>query len=188
MKKAFDTVDRRILCRKLESYGVLHREFTWFGSYLSNRVQYCRVNGVDSQIETIDIGVSKGSCLGPLVLRVRINDLPRAVKDCVTSKYADDTSLCIKSKDFSRLNKALNEDLSHLDAWLIINKLSLNVAKTQSMLVSIKAKRKALDMSNQNLQVKINGTELEVVSKIKYFVVLLDNSLDWNDRVRAVCL
>ena len=136
---------------KLESYGVLHRELAWFGSYLSNRIQYCRVNGFDSHIETIDTGVSRGSCLGPLLFRFYINGLPRAVKNCVTSMYADDTSLCIKSKDFSRLNKALNEDLSHLDVWLIINKLSLNVAKTQSMLVSIKAKREALDMSNQNL-------------------------------------
>ena len=49
LEKAFDTVDHRILCRKLESYGVLHRELTWFGSYLSNRVQKCIVNGVDSQ-------------------------------------------------------------------------------------------------------------------------------------------
>ena len=56
--------------------------------------------------------------------------------------YADDTSLCFKSKDLSRLNEALNEDLSRLDAWLISNKLSLNVAKTQSMLDSTKAKRK----------------------------------------------
>ena len=43
LKKAFDTVDLLILCRKLESYGILHRELAWFGSYLSNRVQYCRV-------------------------------------------------------------------------------------------------------------------------------------------------
>ena len=50
----------------------------------------------------------------------------------------------------------------HLDAWLISNKLSLNVAKTQSMLVSTKVKRKALDKSNQNLQVKTDGTGLEV--------------------------
>ena len=57
LKKAFDTVDHQILCRKLESYGVLHRELAWFGSYLSSRVQYCRVNGVDSQIENIDIGL-----------------------------------------------------------------------------------------------------------------------------------
>ena len=67
LKKAFDTVDHQILCRKLESYGVLHRELAWFGSSLSNRVQYCRVNSVDSQIENIDIGVSQGSCLRPFL-------------------------------------------------------------------------------------------------------------------------
>ena len=188
LKKAFDTVDHQILCRKLESYGVLHRELAWFRSYLSNRVQYCRVNGVDSQIENIDIGVPQGSCLGPLLFLVYINDLPRAVKNSTISMYADDTSLCFKSKDLSRLNEALNEDLSCLDAWLINNKLSLNVAKTQSMLVSTKVKRKTLDRSSQHLQVKINGTELEVVSKIKYLGVLLDNSLDWKDQVQAVSL
>ena len=100
--------------------------------------------------------------------------------------YADDTSLCFQSKDLSRVNEALNEDLSRLDAWLISNKLSLNVAKTKSMLVSTKAKRKTLNKSNQNLQVNINGTELEVVSKIKLLGVLLDNSLDWKDQVQAV--
>ena len=69
---------------------------------------------------------------------------------------------------------------------MISNKSSLNVAKTQSMLASTNDKRKALDKSNQNLQVKSNATELEVVSKIKYLGVLLDNSLDWKDQVRAV--
>ena len=101
--------------------------------------------------------------------------------------YADDTNLCFKSKDLSRLNEALNEDLLRLDAWLISNKLSLSVAKTQSMLVSTKAKRKALDKSNPNLRVKIDGTELELVRKIKY-LVLLDNSLDRKDQVLAVSL
>ena len=188
LKKSFDTVDPQILYRKLESYGVLLRELAWFGSYLSNRVQCCTVHGVDSQIENIDIGVPQGSCLGPLLFLVYINDLPKAVKNSVTSMYADDTSLCFKSKDLSRVNEALNKDISHLDAWLISNKLSLNVAKTQSMLVSTKAKRKALDKSNQNLQVKINGTELEAVSKIKYLGLLLDNSLDWKDQDQAVSL
>ena len=56
------------------------------------------------------------------------------------------------------------------------------------MLVSTKVKRKALDKSSLHLQVKINGTELEVVSKIKYLGVLLDNSLDWKDQVQAVSL
>ena len=188
LKKAFDTVDHQIICGKLESYGVLHRELAWFGSFLSNRVQYCRVNGVESQIENINIGMPQGSCLGPLLFLVYINDLPRAIKNSTTSVYADDTSLCFQSKDLSRVNEALNEDLSSLDAWLISNKLSLNVAKTKSMLVSTKAKRKALNKFNQNLQVNINGTELEVVSKIKLLGVLLDNSLDWKEQAHAVSL
>ena len=99
----------------------------------------------------------QGSCLGPLLFLVYINDLPRAVKNSTTSMYADHTHLCFKSKDLSRLYEALNEDLSRLDAWLISNKLSLNEAKTKSMLVSTKAKRKALNKSNQNLQVNIKG-------------------------------
>ena len=93
-----------------------------------------------------------------------------------------------RTKDLSRVNEALNEDLSRLDAWLVSNKLSLNVAKTKSMLVSTKAKRKTLNKSNQNLQVNINGTELEVVSKMKLLGVLLDNSLDWKEQVQAVSL
>ena len=46
LKKAFDTVDHDILCGKLHIYGVQQRELSWFRSYLSNRKQFCRVNGV----------------------------------------------------------------------------------------------------------------------------------------------
>ena len=47
-KKAFDTVDHDIFCKKLAHYGVQHRELSWFKSYLTNCKQFCRVNGVDS--------------------------------------------------------------------------------------------------------------------------------------------
>ena len=108
----------------------------------------------------------QGSCLGPLLFLVYITDLPRAGKHSTTSMYADDTSLCFKSKDLSQLNEALNEDLLRLDACLISNKLSLNVAKTQSVLVSNKAKRKALDKSSQNLQVKLVERSLKLLAKL----------------------
>ena len=48
--------------------------------------------------------------------------------------YADDISLCFKSKDVSLLNGVVNRDLEDFDSWLKGNKLSLNVVKTQSML------------------------------------------------------
>ena len=76
LKKAFDTVDHEILCRKLEPYGVVGKELSWFKSYLSNRKQYCRINGLDSSVNDINVGVPQGSCLGPLLFIVYINDLP----------------------------------------------------------------------------------------------------------------
>ena len=42
-----------------------------------------------------------------------------------------------------RLNEALNTDLKSLDKWLKGNRLSMNVAKTKSMIISTKPKHTA---------------------------------------------
>ena len=116
LKKAFDTVDHEILCRKLDLYGVHQRELSWFKSYLSDRKQFCRVNGVDSTLGNIGVGVPQGSCLGPLLFLIYINDFPQAVQESNVSMYADDTSLCYQSHDLTRLNEAINNDLRKLDS------------------------------------------------------------------------
>ena len=74
---------------------------------------------------------------------VHINDLPCAVKKSTTSMYADDTTLFFYSKNIDDLNEAINNDLRDLDSWLSGNKLSLNVAKTQGMLICTKNKHKS---------------------------------------------
>ena len=138
LKKAFESVDHNILCKKLDLYGVQQRELSRFKSYLMNRKQFCRVNGADSEIGDIEVGIPQGSCLGPLLFLVYINDLPQAVQDSNVSMYADDTSLCYQSQDLTRLNEAISSDLMKLDTWPQGNKLSPNVAKTHSMLISTK--------------------------------------------------
>ena len=98
------------------------------------------MGGVDSRTGDVEIGEPQGSCLGPLLFLIYINDLPSAVQGSTVSMYADDTSLRLKSRDISRLNEAINDALAHLDSWWKGNKLSLNVAKTQSMLIATKTK------------------------------------------------
>ena len=66
VKKAFDTVDHDILLAKLRKYGVENLELAWFTSYLNNRKQFCKVNGICSKTKDIHCGVPQGSCLGPL--------------------------------------------------------------------------------------------------------------------------
>ena len=45
LKKAFDTIDHKILLRKLDSYDIDHRALRWFDSYPSDRQQKCVVYG-----------------------------------------------------------------------------------------------------------------------------------------------
>ena len=186
LKKAFDTVDHEILCQKLLHYGVQQRELASFKSYLNNRKQFCRVNGVNSKTEGIDIGVPQGSCLGPLLFLIYINDLPQAVQNSTVSMYADDTSLCYQSSDINQLNEAINYDLKQLDSWLQGNKLSLNVAKTNPMLVSTKQKHNILKGRNEDLHWKIRDNRLEIIQKTKYLGVQIDNSLNWKEHIKTV--
>ena len=185
LKKAFDTVDHTILCEKLKLYGVQQSELSWFQSYLSNRKQFCRVNGVSSELGDIKVGVQQGSCLGPLLFLIFINDLPQAVQGSNISMYADDTSLCHRALNITQLNEAINNDLKQLDAWLQGNNLSLNVGKTQSMLITSKQKWHILKSSDQNLELNIRENELDVVHNTKYLGIQIDSSLDWKEQIKA---
>ena len=142
--------------------------------------------GFHSDIGDIEVGVPQGSCLGPLLFLIYINDLPQAVQDSNVSMYADDTSLCYQSHDLTRLNEAINSDLTKLDTWLQGNKLSLNVAKTHSMLISTKQKLNILKGQNEDLKLKIRDNELEVVKKTKYLSLQIDCSLDWKEQIKTL--
>ena len=87
--------------------------------------------------------------------------------------YADDTSLCLKSRDISQLNKAINDDLAHLDSWLNGNKLSLNVAKTLSMLIATKPKNQTLKDAAEKLHLKIRGSELDVINTLVFTLTIV---------------
>ena len=81
---------------------------------------------------------------------------------------------------------AINNDLSKLDTWLQGNKLTLNVAKTHSMLIATKQKHKMLKCQNEELDLKICNKKLDIVQATKYLPLQIDSSLDWKKQIKAV--
>ena len=67
LKKASDTVDHDILLHKLALYDIQGDALAWFHSYPSNSSHFTRMNGYDSNVQSIRLGVPLGSCLGPLL-------------------------------------------------------------------------------------------------------------------------
>jgi retron-type reverse transcriptase len=130
LKKAFDTVNHNILLMKLEHYGVRGSSLQWFESYLTNRKQFVYFNGVSSETKTITCGVPQGSVLGPLLFLLYINDLPSISDKLRFFLFADDTNIYYESKDLIELEKTVNSELKKLCLWLNLNRLALNVGKT----------------------------------------------------------
>ena len=60
-KKAFDSVNREILKRKLSACGFCGDIYDWLDDCLKARQQYANVNGAESGIRIIIYGVPKGS-------------------------------------------------------------------------------------------------------------------------------
>ena len=67
LKKAFDTIDHRILLRKLYSYGIRGSMLKWLESYLTARSQYVVFDGEASKTYDVKCGVPQGSILGSLL-------------------------------------------------------------------------------------------------------------------------
>ena len=98
--------------------------------------------------------------------------------------YADDTSLSYQNYSIHQLNRTLNQDPKALDKWLRGNKLSLNVAKTQSTVISTKQKLAVLKSQIEQLNLHIHDNDLDGVQSIKYIGVHIDNTLDWEKKLK----
>ena len=56
--------------------------------------------------------------------------------------YADDEHLTYADKDVNIIQSCLNKHLLNITKWLIVNKLTLNMTKTEFMLIGSRQKLK----------------------------------------------
>ena len=87
----------------------------------------------------ITCGVPQGSILGPLLFLCYVNDMPISIK-CKLLLYADDSALLVSGSDPKTIADKLSEELESCRKWLMDNKLSLHLGKTEA--ISFGSKRK----------------------------------------------
>ena len=131
-RKAFDTVDHKILTNKLQIYVIKNSALNWFISFLDKRLT-CKVNNVKSSRKTIECGVPQGSNLGPLLFLLYINDLPNCLAHSKPNLFADDTNIFTSAECIKGLEKRLNSDFEKIYQRSSSNKLTLNLIKTENI-------------------------------------------------------
>ena len=181
LRKAFDTVNHNILLSKLEHYGIRGHLLNWFQSYLSNRKQYVTINAFSSDFKPITCGVPQGSVLGPLLFLLYINDLPNISKKLNFYLFADDTHIYHECKSIQELEKVTNKELKKLSFWLNINRLSLNIDKTNYMIFHPYNKP-----VKQNVTILINKKAISEKDSLKYLGVVIDSTLSWKQHINAI--
>ena len=97
--------------------------------------------------------------------------------------YADDTHLTYADKDVNIIQSCLNEDLLNISKWLIANKFTLNMTKTEFKLISSRQKLYTLTASPV---LSINGTPVNQVPTSKSLGGRIDANLTWGSHIEKL--
>ena len=145
------------------------------------------MNGKLSDLGEVNFGVPQRSCLGPLLFIIYINDILFSIKHSEVNMHADDTSLSFCSKNVLTINDRVYEDLKCVKIWLAGNKLSINVATTNSLVIGSRKKLKDIQCP---LAIKpsfaISGEGISIMEQTKYLGVKVDQYMNWENHIDHV--
>ena len=151
----------------------------WICSYLMNRSQYVCINDTNSDCMNVTCGVPQGSILGPALFIIYINDMCNVSSLMKSIVFADDTNFFYSKKDLTEVCKTESKELDKLCRWFQVNKLSLNIAKSNFMVFG------NIKCENNHL-VSINGMYINRVYVTKFLGVHIDCHLNWTEHINRI--
>ena len=179
LKKAFDTVNHDLLVKKLFFYGIRGTANAWLNNYLTNRNQYVIADDHSSGMRLITCGVPQGSVLGPVLFLLYINDICNVSNLLKFVLFADDTNIFCSSTSLHDLQDTINRELDKLFVWFSVNRLSLNLGKTNYMLFRSRP-------PDNELALKINNVVLPRVAATTFLGIIIDDKLSWKPHIQSV--
>ena len=168
LSKTFDTIEHRILLSKLELYGIRGNVPSWFESYLTNGKLRVKCRTVSNMKETmskeyqVEYGTPQGSCLGPRIFLIFVNDLHLHLQHSESVQFADDTTLLFRHRNLNYLRFCFKSELLTIQDWFNANKLMLNVDKSSYLLYHNRKQ------PIPNFKILLNGVEIPKISFAKF--------------------
>ena len=98
-----------------------------------------------------------------------INDISNISSIIDIILFADDTNIVFSDKCLTTLESIVNTEIQKISRWLQINKLSLNIKKTNYIIFKSKQK-----LVNYKLNIKLDNIEIEQVSLTKFLGVIIN--------------
>ncbi len=182
LSKAFDCMPHGLLIAKLKAYGLSDDACTFICSYLCERFQRVKIADERSTWTPLSKGVPQGSCLGPLLFNIFMNDIFYFIETCLLVNYADDNTLSKVESTIELLMSALKRDTEISIHWFKINLMQANADKFQLMLLkSFNSKAELPEF------ITINDTRIKAEDYVKLLGIIVDNDLKFDKHIDMLC-
>lgn len=115
----------------------------WFKSYLSDRLQFVKVEGFSSRNSKLSQGVPQGSILGPMLYSLYTSPLADTARQHNLNFhfYADDTQIYVtftssSGEDMNCAILSIERCVAEIETWMTCNKLKMNNEKTRVVVIA----------------------------------------------------
>ena len=181
LSKAFDSLCRQRLQRKLVSIGFDNFSCALIHNFLTDRLQRATLSCISSNWISVKQGVPQGTNLGPVLFLIYVNEM-RDLR--ITSKivqYADDTLVFTPSNVYPQTAKQeLEHNLENLVHFLEYTHLQVNPKKTEFITFS----KPSLAKRTELMTLDLCNEKSEPSHSIKYLGVHLDKHLKYDIQVK----
>ena len=162
----------------MEYYGIHGIVLNWRHNYISNRKQ------LHSTTNNLWSSPRIHSWTNVLFI-IYINDIVNSSKLAKFIIIADDTNLFCKQKDLKTLTSLFtNSELLKISNWFKLNKLSLNINKTNYIYF-----HSSTHCHKDNLDLKLitDNVQINRVNNTKFLGVIVNSTLTWHVHIKIIC-